>query len=376
MQTGLKLRAGQWVEVLSKEEILSTLDIKGRLDGLPFMPQMFQCCGKRFRVFKRAHKTCDTINLTGGRRMSNAVHLEGIRCDGAAYGGCQTLCLIFWKEAWLKPVTGTSPAEQRSKDGSARHDQTPGASCCTESDVWAGTRLKDENAATEPIYVCQATQLPSATTLLPWWEFSQYVEDYASGNATLGRMFRGFLYSSCHSLIQSGIGLGPFLRWLYDGIQSLWGGIPYPRKRGTIPVREPTPSGTLNLQPGEWVRVKSHKEILATLNTEGKNRGLYFDAESVPFCGGTYRVLKRVSKIVDEKTGRLMQFKNESVILEEVYCQARYSSCRMFCPRAIYPYWREIWLERVDKASAPADAKQPAREHIGSGAHCGSAKGT
>jgi hypothetical protein len=365
MQTGSKLKAGQWVEVLSKEEILATLDKNGQLDGLPFMPQMFQSCGKRYQVFKRAHKTCDTINLTGGRRMPNAVHLEGSRCDGAAYGGCQTLCLIFWKEAWLKPVTGPSPAKQSGGDGSARKDQMPGPGCCSEADVWAGTRVKDENAANEPVYVCQATQLPSATTLLPWWEFSQYVEDYRSGNATPGRLLRGFLYSAYYSLIQSGLGLGPFLRWFYDVLQSVWGGIPYPRKRGTIPVSAPTPTGTLNLQPGELVRVKSHQEILATLNTDGKNRGLYFDAESVPFCGGTYRVLKRVSKIVDEKTGKMMQFKSESVILEDVYCQARYSTCRMFCPRAIYPYWREIWLERAEKAPEPAEAKPTVRGELG-----------
>ncbi len=374
MQTASKLKAGQWVEVLSKDEILSTLDKNGQLDGLPFMPQMFECCGKRLRVFKRAHKTCDTINLTGGRRMSNAVHLEGSRCDGAAYGGCQTLCLIFWKEAWLKPVAGAESKEQGRNDGSAQRDQLPGGSSCNESDVWAGTRVKDENASNEPIYICQATQLPSATTLLPWWEFLQYVEDYTSGNASMGRMFRGFLYSSYHRLIQSGIGLGPFLRWFYDRIQSLWGGIPYPRKRGAIPVQKPTPAGALNLQPGELVRVKSHEEILATLNTEGKNRGLYFDAESVPFCGGTYRVLKRVSKIVDEKTGKMMQFKSESVILEDVYCQARYSSCRMFCPRAIYPYWREIWLERVEQAPEKAETRPMVRECVGPGENCGNTK--
>ena len=26
------------------------------------MPQMFEYCGKRFKVYKRAHKTCDTVN--------------------------------------------------------------------------------------------------------------------------------------------------------------------------------------------------------------------------------------------------------------------------------------------------------------------------
>jgi len=35
-------------------------------------------------------------------------------------------------------------------------------------------------------------------------------------------------------------------------------------------------------------------------------------------------------------------------ILEGVTCQARYSDRRMFCPRAIYPFWRESWLERAE----------------------------
>ena len=56
-----KLRAGEWVEVKSKEEILRTLDTNGELDGMPFMPEMFAFCGKRFQVYKRAHKTCDTV---------------------------------------------------------------------------------------------------------------------------------------------------------------------------------------------------------------------------------------------------------------------------------------------------------------------------
>src|SRR6267142_1519493 len=50
----LGLRAGHWVEVRSADEILATLDDRGALDALPFMPEMLQYCGKRFRVFKRA----------------------------------------------------------------------------------------------------------------------------------------------------------------------------------------------------------------------------------------------------------------------------------------------------------------------------------
>ena len=77
----MKLRAGDWVTVRTKAEILATLDKCGQLDEMPFMPQMFQYCGQEFRVYKRAHKTCDTVHQTGGRRLSRAVHLE-LRCDG------------------------------------------------------------------------------------------------------------------------------------------------------------------------------------------------------------------------------------------------------------------------------------------------------
>ena len=61
MSRALGLRAGDWVEVRSAAEILATLDERGRLDALPFMPEMLQYCGRRFRVFKSAHKTCDTL---------------------------------------------------------------------------------------------------------------------------------------------------------------------------------------------------------------------------------------------------------------------------------------------------------------------------
>ena len=65
INTRLNLRVGEVVEVRNEAEILSTLDRDGRLDGLPFMPEMLQFCGQRFRVYKSAHKTCDKIQKTG-----------------------------------------------------------------------------------------------------------------------------------------------------------------------------------------------------------------------------------------------------------------------------------------------------------------------
>jgi hypothetical protein len=96
----LNLRAGELVEVRSEEEILATLDDTGALDSLPFMPEMLEYCGQQFTVYKVANKLCDTMSRSGMRRMHDAVHLAGVRCDGQAHGGCRTACLIYWKEAW------------------------------------------------------------------------------------------------------------------------------------------------------------------------------------------------------------------------------------------------------------------------------------
>ena len=350
------LSAGDLVEVRSQEEILRTLDERGQLDGLPFMPEMFAFCGRRFRVFKRAHKTCDTVNDYKGRRMKNAVHLEGLRCDGQSHGGCEASCLIFWKEAWLRKVSDESMGSRAGTLLGARvGEEMKSIPSCTEADVLAGTRRYSERDRNDFVYVCQATQVPAATKPLAWWDLRQYVEDYASGNVGLARMARGFIYRGYQNLIRSGIGLGPLLRWLYDAFQSLRGGTPYPGWNGRIPIGKQTPTAKLDLQAGEPVRVKSYEAILATCDQENKNRGMTFDAEMVPYCGGNYRVHRRVTRIINERTGEMQVLANPCIVLDGVVCQARYSACRLFCPRNIYPYWREIWLERLQDSPDRVD---------------------
>lgn len=349
-----KLRVGDWVEVRCAEEILQTLDSNGQLEGMPFMPEMLQFCGRRFRVYKRAHKTCDTVFPIRGRRVKRAVHLE-TRCDGSAHGGCQAGCLIFWKEAWLKPVNG--PAGEHDLVGLTSAPGRESAVSSPSTSLLTNILLPDEQ---QPRYVCQATQLPYATSRLEWWDLRQYVEDYISGNVGLKRIVQGLAYSAYYNLSTAGIGLGRPLRWLYNTINMPIRGTLFPRSRGSIPEGAPTPTASLNLQPGELVRIKSHKEILATLNTNNFNRGMFWDAEMVPYCGKTYRVLRSVNQIIDEKTGKMRFMKNPCIILDSVICNSRYSYCRMFCPRSIYSYWREIWLERVAPSPATSEEKEPA----------------
>jgi len=279
--------------------------------------------------------------------MKNAVHLQEVRCDGAAHGGCQAECLVFWKEAWLRRVDGPHPeASERDRRNGSSHDRdaVPGSRA-----VWAATR-SSFNSADEAIYSCQATALPEATTWLPWWDVRQYLEDFTSGNASLWQLASGGVYVAYFGLVtfaarRLGRGAGALIR-LYDRWQAAIGGTPYPRRYGTIPMGQKTPSRPLHLKPGDVVKVRTYDEILSTLDSTNRNRGMYFDAEEVPYCGQPARVRATVDRIIDEKTGKMITLKDHNVILEGVYCQARFSDRRMLCPRAIYSYWRETWLEK------------------------------
>src|SRR5262245_43983238 len=95
-------RPGDLVEVLSLPEILKTLDEKGTLGNLPFMPEMVAYCGKQFRVSLQAFKTC--VDDQEMRSLDDTLFLEQVRCSGASHDGCARACLIFWKTAWLKPA--------------------------------------------------------------------------------------------------------------------------------------------------------------------------------------------------------------------------------------------------------------------------------
>jgi hypothetical protein len=353
----MKIRTGEWVEVRTKEEILKTLDMNGRLDGLPFMPQMFKYCGQRFRIFKSAHKTCDTVSgHYAGRRLQDSVHLN-LRCDGQAYNGCQAGCLMFWKTAWLKPADGPVQIQYVPKGAQApREGASSQVTCtqvtCTEDDILRATKHQDAGGNT--IYSCQATELLKFTTPLKWWDPRQYVKAYTSGNRTLAELARGLSYLFYYySTLAFSDRWGRPARWLYNRIQAISGGIPFPRLKGVIPVGQPTPRIDLGLQPGDLVRVKSYEEILATLDTSLSNRGLRFDAELVPFCGKVFRVSTSVDRFIDESNGQFKRMKTPAVILEGVNCKALYSGQRMFCPRGIHLWWREIWLERASVAACP-----------------------
>lgn len=322
----LGLQAGELVEIRAPAEILATVDERGMLDGLPFMPEMLRFCGQRYRVRARADKTCDTIQSTESRRMRDAVHLADLRCDGAAHAACQAACLLFWKEAWLK----------RAEAGAADAPAVPTGDLERAADRLAPTVFRPESALEHPTYRCQTTELVRATTPLRWWDPRQYARELLSGNITLGKWARVTAVAA-YNVFQR-----RFKRRLYPHVEG--------RCEGG------TPTAKLGLQVGELVRVRSAEEIYATLDKRWRNRGLSFGREQVLYCGKVGVVKARVERILDEKSGRLVHLPTPSIMVEGMVCGGCHSPRRLFCPRAIYMFWREIWLERVE---APTAAEPP-----------------
>jgi hypothetical protein len=306
-----QLRAGDWVEVRQPHEIAATLDAEGTLDGLPFMPEMVELCGRRFRVLRRAEKTCIEapvgVYVVREFHRNNVYLLEELRCSGAHHDGCQRMCLFFWNIAWLRKVEDVRREVVSDLTG-------------LEALL---SKMKTKSAPDR--YFCQSTQLIKATRPEP-----------LKKNQILVKCFRDVQSGAVGVLEMIGLIIAPLYRKLRD---RLFG---RPRLLGSLTR---TPVGTLGLQPGELVAIKSLEEVTATLDKQGRNRGLVCDIELTKMCGKEYRVRCRLERMISEATG-MMREVHGTVILENNMCLC----ARVLggCPRLDFTYWREVWLRRIE----------------------------
>jgi hypothetical protein len=307
-QGNARIRVGDLVEVKTPDEIFQTLDAEGALDHLPFMPEMLEFCGQRFRVSRRALTMCFSgPGSPRGFGADDVVTLDSVRCSGADHDGCQKACMIFWREAWLRKVETVSVISQVDAQGKDRLQD----------------RLKVSTGPTT--YYCQASELSRAThSLTLWARAERYLSGLRAGNFTGLQMARS---------------LGT---WLFWKIRQVFLGV---HARGS---RDSTPAASLNLQPGEWVEVKSMQSIIETLDERGYNRGLYFSPDMRLWCGRRCRVKGRLDKIIADGTGQMRQLRN-TVSLEGSTCGCPFMGFGMSgCSRCEVTYWREIWLRRTD----------------------------
>jgi len=303
-----KLRPGDLVTVRSFPQISSTLDDSGSLDALPFLPEMLKYCGQTFRVRRRVNKLIQEGVGASMRRIKNVVLLDGTVCDGKAHDGCQRACFPLWKLAWLKPAEG-DPESDRIADGAI-----------------PSTASEDGEASPSQRKVCQVTELMTATAPLPLWDPRRHYWDLTARTYTP----RDYL---CYIL-------GGIYRKTLKRMINKSG-------KNKVSAVDPTPAVPLDLQPGDLVEVKSASDIQATLNDEGKSRGLYFMPGMWAYCGQRLRVLQPIDRMMSEKTGE-MRALNQTVILEGVTCDGK---AHGGCQRGCYVFWKETWLKRIRRSA-------------------------
>ena len=100
----------------------------------------------------------------------------------------------------------------------------------------------------------------------------------------------------------------------------------------------------MNLQAGEWVEVRSIREISLTLDDSGRHKGFYFMPEMEQFCGKKFKIFKNVDTILLESTGELRKLRSPTLFLEGVYCDG---SQQGGCGRSCFHFWRNVWIKRV-----------------------------
>jgi hypothetical protein len=308
----INLRPGDSVEVLSPREILQTLDDEGTSDKLPFMPEMMEYCGRRFRVSRRVVKTCYYGTSSGMRKFpaEDVVLLDGLRCSGADHDGCQKECTIFWREGWLRKVDNLDPAQSNADP---------------EAIKWLRARLRTSSGPNK--YFCQASEILNATRELSHRErFGKCFEDIRAGNS---------------SVLEMAQRMG---EWLFWKIRKRILGV---YARGN---QKSTPAASLDLQPGEWIQIKPIADIAETLNQRGYNRGLLFTPAMGRACGEKHQVKRKLEKIIVDGTGEMRQM-NNTAFLEGSMCGC---ACVAFggCPRGEFAYWRDIWLQRTSAESS------------------------
>ena len=311
---------GDLVEVRSRQEIETTLDESGCLDRLPFMAEMVAFCGQRFRVYRSVDKIYDYGRSKTLRRLKDVVLLGASRCDGAAHGGCQAGCHLLWKTAWLRRVS--EPPAVSSGPQNEQAEKTLQA---------ARAALVDP--AGPPTYACQYTQLSAASSPMSTWDIRQDLRPLHAGNVT----FAAFCVA--------------VLTRIFNSAQRLRGGADYPPiSRNTL---KQTPVVTYGLAPRDSVRVLQSEEIARTLDEKSQNRGLWFDREMLKHCGRPYRASRRVERLIDVVTGRIVEIKTPCVVLEGADSSGEFLR---LCAQHEDLFWREAWLKPVARA-APAQGR-------------------
>jgi hypothetical protein len=300
---------GDLVEIKAWAEIGATLDERGCLDQVPFMPEMLAMCGQRAYVFRCVHRLFDYRKSRRMRHMDGAVLLVGAVCDGSSHGGCEAACHTIWKSAWLRRV-------ERSGDGA-------GASVSPRRADSVESRALLPFGTQAPRYACQLTQLHVASRPIGNWSAINFLRPLVSGNVAPAAFVVGWLTH------------------LFNELQHLRQGVGFPAFEVAVQGGEKREEA--RLEAGEQIVVRSSAAIRATLNDQSLNRGLYFEPDMLKHCDRRHSVQAEVKRLIDIVTGEMRTMKTPAYIL----CDIHFSGERQLFNAQHEPlFWRAVWLRR------------------------------
>ncbi len=299
---GHRYLIGDLVRIKSAQAIRATLDAQSCVDGLPFMDEMAEFCGRTARVYRVVDKIYDYGRSSVMRRLDGCVLLAGLRCDGASHGGCEAACYIVWKACWLEPT-----------------------------DLLAAVPLKPEQVlssragltGTAPFH-CQYTELTAASKPSAKFTVRGSLGPLVAGNVTLSAFATAITTKA------------------FNAVQGWRGGVAFP---ASTAADGPAPVAGTPLQAGEWVRIRLPHEIARTLDKNSKNRGLWFDIDMLKFCGQHFQVRGRVQQIIDVRNNAMIPMKTPCITLHDVHYTGEFQG---FGEQHDFLYWREAWLQRTE----------------------------
>lgn len=318
---GHDLLVGDIVEVKPWAEIRSTLDDRGCLGELPYMPEMLGMCGRRARVFRSMHRLFDYKKSRRMRHMDGAVLLVGAVCNGSAHGACEAACHTVWKAEWLRRV----PAGERLAGGLDFADSRKATHGPPPPDF--GTR--------GPGFACQLTQLHAASLPISDRSVLRSLMPLVSGNVAPAALLVGWL------------------TYLFNEVQHVRGGVGFP----AITAADRAGGGHADpaVAAGDHVVVRSLPEILATLNDRLMHKGLWFEPDMSKHCGRLCTVQGEVRNLIDIVTGEMLTMKTPAYILQDVH----FSGERQLFNAQYEPlFWRAAWLKPArerDPGAPPLD---------------------
>jgi len=305
---GHDLLVGDAVQVKSWAEIRASLDERGCLEGLPFMPEMTSMCERRALVFRCMHRVFDYRKSRRMRHMDGAVLLVAAPCDGAHHGGCDAACAIIWKAAWLRRL----PAEEGAAPQSGP--------CVPRVDASAEVAAF---ARPGPPYRCQLTQGHAASKPIRPLSPRLFLMPLVSGNVAPAAFVVGWLTR------------------LFNELQEWRGGVDFPNFDKMSPKQAAADETAFSA--GDVVVVRSASEIGATLDERSLYRGLYFEPDMSKHCGKRRRIQSEVEKIVDIVTGEMRVMKTPAYILQGVHFSGERQLFNSQCEPL---FWRAVWLRR------------------------------